>query len=75
MVPVPGGDGAEDSFAPPAGPGAEALRDRVAKGDGDWAKAYQRERESVATTVDDQLPNRYGDLIKQYYETLDSRGE
>jgi tetratricopeptide (TPR) repeat protein len=41
----------------------------------DWAKAYARERETVQRELQSRVPDRYRDLIEQYYRSLSEGGE
>lgn len=45
---------------------------RPAEGDraDDWAKAYNRDRETVQRELQNRLPERYRELIEQYYRSL-----
>jgi len=41
----------------------------------DWAKAYARDREAVQRELQTRVPERYRDLIEQYYRSLSSEGK
>ena len=44
-------------------------------GPDDWARAYARERETIQRELQARVPDRYRDLIEQYYRSLSSESK
>lgn len=70
-----GGGGAKQSSL--AGGASGTKLDRPVEGGNPdaWAKAYARDRETVQRELQTRLPDRYRDLIEQYYRSLSTEGK
>ncbi|MEI8354390.1 MAG: hypothetical protein WCG22_07785, partial [Lentisphaerota bacterium] len=72
-----GGKGAGAKESSLAGGTSGTKLERPADGGNpdDWAKAYARDRETVQRELQTRLPDRYRDLIEQYYRSLSTDGK
>jgi hypothetical protein len=67
---TPSGPAASSSA--PAGEASIGALDRIRRGSADevWGKARQRERERVLNVLKSKFPERYQELLEQYYKSL-----
>lgn len=74
--PLPGnptiGGPANESVLPPAGGGGIGALSRVTRGDpGEaWGAARDRKRDEILNADKTQIPDRYRELVEQYYKSL-----
>jgi hypothetical protein len=70
------GKGAEESaLSDSKGGKADLAEPPTGNAPDDWARAYARERESVQQELQSRVPERYRDLIEQYYRSLSDSSE
>jgi len=68
------GSGAKQSSLAGGASGTNLERPADGGNPDDWAKAYARDRETVQRELQTRLPDRYRDLIEQYYRSLSTEG-
>jgi hypothetical protein len=68
------GGGAKESSLAGGASGTNLERPAEGGNPDDWAKAYARDRETVQRELQTRLPDRYRDLIEQYYRSLSTEG-
>lgn len=64
------GAGAKESTLNGGTTGVKLVRPAEGDSADDWAKAYNRDRETVQRELQNRLPERYRELIEQYYRSL-----
>jgi hypothetical protein len=70
-----GGGGAKESSLAGGASGTNLERPADGGNPDAWAKAYARDRETVQRELQTRLPDRYRDLIEQYYRSLSTDGK
>jgi hypothetical protein len=72
----PGTKGAQESALSKGEAGKTDLAEPVSgQAPDDWAKAYARDREAVQRELQTRVPDRYRELIEQYYRSLSTGTE
>lgn len=66
----PGDKPAEESRIPQNGSAGVSLRDERASPGEMWGRMPPKERERILQSMQEQFPNRYRELLEQYYEHL-----
>ena len=69
------GGGAKESSLAGGAQGTKLERPADGGNADEWAKAYARDREKVQRELQTRIPERYRNLIEQYYRSLSSEGK
>ncbi len=69
------GAGAKESSLAGGASGTNLERPADGGNPDEWAKAYSRDREAVKRELQTRLPERYRELIEQYYRSLSTEGK